>query len=696
MKQHNTSSRWGIFLLLLNLFPIPSSLFPLPYSLFPLSSLSAAPLQWVCNWPDASSQTFALYQGETATFEPIFKVNGKAVTNVSIFAVWYQTNGMDQAWWKLDGNVFAPSNDVGAASYRFFVQARAEGDSIYRANGTLRMLPSPGFTPNVVQPPVVSLDFSAIDVSNAPWLLPDATNALNSSLSSLVSLSSQSSTNYTDSAAAALSQRLALASLSATNYTDEATAAATNALNSSLSSLVSRSSQSATNYTDAATALTPVYSEWEIDVTYATPSAPDFYGLVWVPYDGHHDESFGWYVQTSNGRYRVPSDAGSQRENTTRFILSDFGDGFSASFTATRHIIGYTLGSHADKPLASTNAVASAIDRSVAVAAQSASNYTDSAAAALSVDLRRHADMIQAISNESQVVYRLFSSSNVIDEVTNYNSAVNLPTRRLYMLTNTTRSASSYLKIWDESRHHEATLTAATNYAKSAVVDYAAPKGWSATTSGLGAEAPSNTTWISTPATVFAGGLEYAKFVHTGGEVWVLCGNGMMQFDPDTNAYLRISADDGTDIFSIEKTDAVTVGADADSISVDHEDIYIYVRVVSATAPTMYWTTNLLSGATVWHSQSELGQHYDVHWTDLSDYDNVGWKLSVSRRLLFDGGIPFPPSMFFKFSYERPGSTKIVNSAVTDVQGGILCTDGVHKVRPVYNNGSVTWEVITE
>ena len=261
---------------------------------------------------------------------------------------------------------------------------------------------------------------------------------------------------------------------------------------------------------------------------------------------------------------------------------------------------------YADDVDSATNSVSQSFSSRLFQVSQALTNYTDDIKSDLNVDLRRHADMIQAISNESQVVYRLFSSSNVIDEVTNYNSAVNLPTRRLYMLTNTTRSASNYVKIWDESRHHEATLTAATNFAKSAVVDYAAPKGWSATTSGLGSEAPSDTTWISTPTTVFAGGLEYAKFVHTGGEVWVLCGNGMMQFDPDTNAYFRISADDGTDIFSIEKTDAVTVGADADSIRVNHEDIYIYVRVVSATAPTMYWTTNLLSGATVWHSQSEL------------------------------------------------------------------------------------------
>ena len=44
--------------------------------------------------------------------------------------------------------------------------------------------------------------------------------------------------------------------------------------------------------------------------------------------------------------------------------------------------------------------------------------------------------------------------------------------------------------------------------------------------------------------------------------------------------------------------------------------------------------------------------------------------------------------------YMQEGGTKIVNSAPVDVSSGILCTDGVHKVRPVYSNGTVTWELV--
>ena len=136
------------------------------------SSLTAMPLQWDCNFPEAAAKTFSVYQGETITFKPTFRINGKTV-DLDIEGIYYQTNGMAESWWKLDNNTFTPTNDVGAASYRFFIQAAGEGGKNYRANGTLRMLPSPGFEPNTLALPIHTLDFSQVEVKNAPW--PDGT-----------------------------------------------------------------------------------------------------------------------------------------------------------------------------------------------------------------------------------------------------------------------------------------------------------------------------------------------------------------------------------------------------------------------------------------------------------------------------------------------------------------------------------------
>ena len=116
----------------------------------------AMPLKWDCNFPEAKAQTFSVYQGETVTFEPTFRVNGQ-IADLDIEGVYIQTNGMADSWWKLDGNAFTPTNDVGAAAYRFFIQAAGEGGKNYRANGTLRMLPSPGFVPNAIKVPIKTL-----------------------------------------------------------------------------------------------------------------------------------------------------------------------------------------------------------------------------------------------------------------------------------------------------------------------------------------------------------------------------------------------------------------------------------------------------------------------------------------------------------------------------------------------------------
>ena len=128
------------------------------------SSLPAKSFDWRLSGNETTAAQFAAYHGETLEF---------SVTNrlaaIQPERIYYQTNGMGAAWWRTDGLVFAPSNDVGAASYRIFVRSTdAEGVN-YTANGVLRMLPSPGFAPNALEPPIATLDFATVEVLNAPW-----------------------------------------------------------------------------------------------------------------------------------------------------------------------------------------------------------------------------------------------------------------------------------------------------------------------------------------------------------------------------------------------------------------------------------------------------------------------------------------------------------------------------------------------
>lgn len=123
--------------------------------------------------PAASNEAY--YHGETIEFRA---VRGRSVvTNIEYAAIYYQTNGMGDVWWKTDGLVFHPTNDVGAASYRFFLEGRDDLGRDWHANGLLRLLPSPGFTPNEIELPVARLDFANIEVANAPYYSKAETDA---------------------------------------------------------------------------------------------------------------------------------------------------------------------------------------------------------------------------------------------------------------------------------------------------------------------------------------------------------------------------------------------------------------------------------------------------------------------------------------------------------------------------------------
>ena len=284
------------------------------------------------------------------------------------------------------------------------------------------------------------------------------------------------------------------------------------------------------------------------------------------------------------------------------------------------------------------------------------------------------------VRTESALVYRLYSGSNVVCEVTNYNSQVHAPTMRLMQLN----ESNEYFTVWAETNGLTRTLNSAAAYTDSATnsaltscaLTYA-PRAWSRTTSGLGSDAPPDTTWVSTPRTVIAGGFEYAKIVDTYGEVWVLSSNGMgMDFNPDTNAYFRITADDGTPVFSVEKSDAQVVGADADGITVGASTVTMPVGVVSAEHPTMYWRQQFDSGS--WTAESSAPAGATVTWSGTTG----AWVCTVT----WSG--TRPPSMFFKFTFIQEGGVVIRNNATTDLSEGIY-VNGVKFVPSVSGNNLI-------
>lgn len=129
---------------------------------------AAKTFDWPVDAPTAGARQFTAYHGETVRFNLRFR---GAMTNLAPVCIYYQTNGMGRAEWfgPVPGTVFAPSNDCGAAAYRFFILCNDPDGKDYTANGTLRMLDSPGFEPNELPLPVKVIDFAAVEVRNPPW-----------------------------------------------------------------------------------------------------------------------------------------------------------------------------------------------------------------------------------------------------------------------------------------------------------------------------------------------------------------------------------------------------------------------------------------------------------------------------------------------------------------------------------------------
>ena len=293
---------------------------------------------------------------------------------------------------------------------------------------------------------------------------------------------------------------------------------------------------------------------------------------------------------------------------------------------------------------------------------------------------------IDKLKKESKLVYRLFSGSNIVMEVTNNNSKANAPTMKLFRLND----EGEYELVWAETNGLERTYQRAVSNAAARVAEAErkasesyAPRAWGRTTSGLGADAPDGITWISTPQTVIAGGLEFQKTVTTSGQLWFLRSNGMMATAGESaGGFFEIAATDGTPVFSVEKTDSHLVGVDAASISRSGNTVTVTVPVVSDEHPLLRFSPSLKAPVTWQKEEDGFSSPVAVAWGGSSG----AWRAVVTSSA---------KEGFFTFEFLQEGSVKLKSGGMMDVtSGGIMCTDGKHKCRPVYNtDGTVTWEV---
>lgn len=290
---------------------------------------------------------------------------------------------------------------------------------------------------------------------------------------------------------------------------------------------------------------------------------------------------------------------------------------------------------------------------------------------------------IEEMRAENAIVYRLYQGSNVVAEVTNYNSAVHAPTLRLMQLN----ESNEYVTVWAETNGLTRTLNEAKEYADGATNELKnvyAPRAWSRTTSGLGADAPSNTTWISTEKLVIASGQEYVEIESSG--VWVLCTNGQVDFSAKTNSFFTISDNSGNPVFSVERAGAAPIPVYCGEIRVHNSGDS---KIVTVPVPVFDVTENK-------NDPPYLNVATDLQGTWYSETNGIPSSIVTSCTWSGQNGawtntVVVPAThqhVFFTYHKWQPGGTIIRNNATTDLSFGIY-VNGVKFVPSVSGNNLI-------
>lgn len=188
-----------------------------------LPAIAQVAIRWDAETSRPAQLDIPVMRGETVLIEPRMVQYGDALDLAgSSASLWIQTNGMGSAWWQAPAAVsitetgrvsaaFAPSNDVGASAYTWFIGVTHTNSSLsYRASGRLVIRASPGAVPNAIPLPVQLIDFSTVTPLNAPWLLSSfwisgsnalaaALQAASTNLSARIDAVSSSVSNLSDS-----------------------------------------------------------------------------------------------------------------------------------------------------------------------------------------------------------------------------------------------------------------------------------------------------------------------------------------------------------------------------------------------------------------------------------------------------------------------------------------------------------------
>lgn len=175
-------------------------------SLFTIPCSAAVPLRWTVETSRVQPAVFEAFHGESLDLEASFTSYGKPLETPvqGDWKIYWQTNGMADAWWSAPATVqqpttdnqqpattatavFTPAMDPGASVVTGFIGLPGEN---YRAAFIIRFRHAPGATPNALPLPAKTLDFAVVQVANAPYYTKvEADRAIGDAITSTVTKS---------------------------------------------------------------------------------------------------------------------------------------------------------------------------------------------------------------------------------------------------------------------------------------------------------------------------------------------------------------------------------------------------------------------------------------------------------------------------------------------------------------------------
>ena len=634
-----------------------------------LAALAAVPLSWDARPGQPAPASFDRYHGEALEFRCTFRGFGELpfVPGADI-RLWYQTNGMGQAWWSVPATIqsnvlsatWSPELDPGADRVSLFFGAPSNA----YASAVLRLRHSPGFAPGAMPDPE---SFHESDPVFAAWLStytpPDT--------------SLEPATNYTDRA---------LGEFASTGTVFRAATYGTQTL-----------------WTDATGCV------WEVNEkrswTYQTdPPGVDVFlsGLNIEWNDGTYEglpyyAPIGWF--TMNGPNYFGDDVNAYR---FEYFGSYWDDALEeikeVDIVATRNPITNLV-----TRVAYTNDIPAETDPSVPGWAKEPSppsySAADVGAAPASI-----VPVLTSVSNDAATAklnaasaLRIVLGESVWFAVTNHmrtakgvipslqlwevrDSVTNLVYDSREEITNTVKALTRELHTELTNRIHDVEKTIPS-------------KAWGNYQSdGTDNPEPGKVAIVNQPTVILTGGGTFNKYVEIGdSSIWVLASSGPVSFGGGgaNGNYFAVLDDEGNAHFKVSKTDSFDVGAIfTDDPRTSGDALLLYVCSTNRQGeayigpPTLSACTNLQ--AAVWHDEAD------------GEIDALGTSVAWARNDTIHAWVGtvtqdrWATAMFFRAKMKQEGGTAIINTAPVRFDGGIQLGNGKYRLVP-YTTGGKTY-----